>query len=364
MIEDKARELGRARVPRRRRPRAVRRATSSLPAIKANALYGGGYPLFTALGRPLIAQLAVEYARAVRLRHDRPRLHGQGQRPGADRGDGRDPGPGAEDDRPGALLADGARGGDRLRARARHPGQGRHRGRPLLDRRQPLGPLLGGPLDRGPRPRARGRRLPARHPPRGGARRGRRRSRSSSRRASRSRSTASGSGLVELLEAAAEIGCRHGVGIVDHIEDRIVGLKVRDIYEVAGGGDPAHRPPGAREAGRRRSTRTSSSRSSTASGPTSSTRASGGSRCAPTSTPTWRRPTRRSPATIGAAALQGRRPRSSPAPRPTPSTTPTSPPSPSPAASSRRAPRPGFIELWSLQSRMAHRIRERGGEEE
>src|SRR5436305_2242567 len=25
------------------------------PAIKANALYGGGYPLFTALGRPLIA---------------------------------------------------------------------------------------------------------------------------------------------------------------------------------------------------------------------------------------------------------------------------------------------------------------------
>jgi argininosuccinate synthase len=37
---------------------------------------------------------------------------------------------------------------------------------------------------------------------------------------------------VALLEAAAEIGMRHGVGIVDHIEDRIVGLKVRDIYEV------------------------------------------------------------------------------------------------------------------------------------
>src|SRR4051794_9193131 len=34
-----------------------------LPAIKANALYGGGYPLFTALGRPLIAKLAVEVAR-------------------------------------------------------------------------------------------------------------------------------------------------------------------------------------------------------------------------------------------------------------------------------------------------------------
>ena len=30
-----------------------------LPAVKANALYGGGYPLFTALARPLIAKLAV-----------------------------------------------------------------------------------------------------------------------------------------------------------------------------------------------------------------------------------------------------------------------------------------------------------------
>ena len=38
--------------------------------------------------------------------------------------------------------------------------------------------------------------------------------------------------LVNLLERVAEAGCRHGVGIVDHIEDRIVGLKVRDIYEV------------------------------------------------------------------------------------------------------------------------------------
>jgi argininosuccinate synthase len=39
-------------------------------------------------------------------------------------------------------------------------------------------------------------------------------------------------GLVDLLERTGEIGMRHGVGIVDHIEDRIVGLKVRDIYEV------------------------------------------------------------------------------------------------------------------------------------
>jgi argininosuccinate synthase len=38
--------------------------------------------------------------------------------------------------------------------------------------------------------------------------------------------------LVELIERASAIGARHGVGIVDHLEDRIVGLKVRDIYEV------------------------------------------------------------------------------------------------------------------------------------
>jgi argininosuccinate synthase len=49
--------------------------------------------------------------------------------------------------------------------------------------------------------------------------------------------------LVELIERVAEIGARHGVGIVDHIEDRIVGLKVRDIYEVPAAAIllPAHR---------------------------------------------------------------------------------------------------------------------------
>jgi argininosuccinate synthase len=36
---------------------------------------------------------------------------------------------------------------------------------------------------------------------------------------------------------------KHGVGILDHIEDRIVGLKVRDIYEVPAAAIilPAHR---------------------------------------------------------------------------------------------------------------------------
>ena len=50
-------------------------------------------------------------------------------------------------------------------------------------------------------------------------------------------------GLVELLERVAELGRRHGVGIVDQIEDRVVGLKVRDLYEVPAAAIvlPAHR---------------------------------------------------------------------------------------------------------------------------
>lgn len=39
------------------------------PAIKANALYGGKYPLFTALARPLIARKLVEAAREVGATH-------------------------------------------------------------------------------------------------------------------------------------------------------------------------------------------------------------------------------------------------------------------------------------------------------
>ena len=61
-----------------------------LPSIKANALYGGGYPLFTALGQAADRQARGRGRSRARLRHDRPRLHRQGQRPGPDRGDHRD----------------------------------------------------------------------------------------------------------------------------------------------------------------------------------------------------------------------------------------------------------------------------------
>jgi len=60
-----------------------------LPSIKANALYGGGYPLFTALGRAADRQAGGGGRPRARLRHDRARLHRQGQRSGPDRGNHR-----------------------------------------------------------------------------------------------------------------------------------------------------------------------------------------------------------------------------------------------------------------------------------
>lgn len=38
-------------------------------------------------------------------------------------------------------------------------------------------------------------------------------------------------GLVPLIAQLNELGARHGVGVTHHIEDRVVGLKVRGIYE-------------------------------------------------------------------------------------------------------------------------------------
>ena len=229
VIEDKAKRLGalECHVVDAREEFAL---DYVVPAIKANALYGGGYPLFTALGRPLIAKLAVEYAR----------------RTGCD------------------TIAHGCtgKGNDQVRIEATvatlapelktiAPVRSWEMGREeeIAYAREHGIPVKGGTevtpysiddnlwgrssegrwiedLDHAPeddvfqlvtRPEEapdeaevvevefeagvpvalNGERL----------------------------------GLVELLERAAEIGCRHGAGIVDHIEDRIVGLKVRDIYE-------------------------------------------------------------------------------------------------------------------------------------
>jgi argininosuccinate synthase len=202
-----------------------------LRAIKANAIYGQGYPLFTALGRPLIAKLAVAYAR--RLGCDTI-AHGC-------------TGKGNDQVRIEATIAtlapelkviapvrSGLMGREEEIAYARERGimvkggtesvpysiddnlWGRSsEGRwieelehaPEDDVFQLVTPPEQAPdeaevveveFERGVPVALGGERL----------------------------------GLVELLERATVIGARHGVGIVDHIEDRIVGLKVRDIYEV------------------------------------------------------------------------------------------------------------------------------------
>ena len=91
-------------------------------------------------------------------------------------------------------------------------------------------------------------------------------------------------------------GRRHGVGIVDHIEDRIVGLKVRDLYEVPAAAIvlTAHR-----ELEKLVSTIHQNNFKRALErqvGVPRATRGSGTSRCAPTSTPTWTRRTSWSPA--------------------------------------------------------------------
>jgi argininosuccinate synthase len=202
-----------------------------LPAIKANALYGGGYPLFTALGRPLIAKLAVEYAR----------------RSGCDTVAHGCTGKGNDQVRiesavialdPEMKIIAPVRGWQMGReeeiAYAREHGiqvkggtetppysiddnlWGRSsEGGPIEDLEEPprddVFQLVTRPEEAPDEPEdvvvgfeqgvpvsLNGERLE----------------------------------LVELLERAGEIGSRHGIGIVDHIEDRIVGLKVRDLYEV------------------------------------------------------------------------------------------------------------------------------------
>jgi len=200
------------------------------PAIKANALYGGGYPLFTALGRPLIAKLAVEYARrsgcdtiahgCTGKGNDQVRIDGTVATL-------------APELKVIAPVREWAMGREEEIAYAREHGipikggseivpysiddnlWGRSsEGRWIEDldhapdddvfqlvthpRRAPDEPQrLELEFERGLPVSLDGERL----------------------------------ALAALIERAGEIGARHGVGIIDHIEDRIVGLKVRDIYE-------------------------------------------------------------------------------------------------------------------------------------
>ena len=202
-----------------------------LPAIKANALYGGGYPLFTALARPLIAKLAVEHARASGCDTIAHGCTGKGNVQVRIEGTIATLDP---ELRVLAPVRDWQLGREEELAYAREhriPLKGgvsaapysiddnlwgrSSEGRSIEDLDQPTPDdvfnLVVRPQDAPDEPELL----------RVGFERGRPVSLAGERL-----------DLVELIGRATEIGSRHGVGIVDHVEDRIVGLKVRDIYEV------------------------------------------------------------------------------------------------------------------------------------
>jgi argininosuccinate synthase len=230
VVEGKARQLGAidARVIDAREEFALEYV---VPAIKANALYGGGYPLFTALGRPLIAKLAVQVARETgcdTIAHgctgkgnDQVRIEATvatlapelkviapvrswamgreeevayAREHGIPVKGGTEVAPYSIDDNLWGRSSEGRWIEDLAHAPEDDVFQLVTRPEEAPDTPEDVTVTF----DRGVPVALNGEQL----------------------------------SLVELLERVAEIGARHGVGIVDHIEDRIVGLKVRDIYEV------------------------------------------------------------------------------------------------------------------------------------
>jgi argininosuccinate synthase len=202
-----------------------------VPAIKANALYGGGYPLFTALGRPLIAKLAVDYARSS----------------GCDTIAHGCTGKGNDQVRIEATIATLA---PELKVIAPVRSWQMGREEEIAYAREHGIPVKGG-TEAAPYSiddNLWGRSSEGRwiedleHAPEDDVfQLVTRPEQAPDEPETVTVEFAAGvpvaldgqrMELVALLEAVAEIGARHGVGIVDHIEDRIVGLKVRDIYEV------------------------------------------------------------------------------------------------------------------------------------
>jgi argininosuccinate synthase len=200
------------------------------PAIKANALYGGGYPLFTALGRPLIAKLAVEYARrsgcdtvahgCTGKGNDQVRIDGTIATL-------------APELKVIAPVREWAMGREEEIAYAREHGIAVKGGVEIVP--YSIDDNLWGRSSEGRWIEDLGHapdedvfqlvtppRLAPDEPQR-------------IELAFESGLPVALDGerlaLAALIERVGEIGARHGVGIIDHIEDRIVGLKVRDIYE-------------------------------------------------------------------------------------------------------------------------------------
>jgi argininosuccinate synthase len=202
-----------------------------LPAIKANARYGGGYPLFTALARPLIAKIAV----------DKAREHGCDAIGHGCTGKGNDQ---VRIDGTVLTLAPEMK----IVAPVRNWSMGREE--EVAYAREHGIPVKGG-SEAPPysiddniwgRSSEGGAIEDLSEPPRGdvfelvadardapdepldlkiGFERGRPVS-----------IDGEAVDLVALIDRVAAAGREHGVGILDHVEDRIVGLKVRDLYEV------------------------------------------------------------------------------------------------------------------------------------
>ncbi|CAN5252991.1 argininosuccinate synthase [soil metagenome] len=202
-----------------------------LPAIRANALYGGGYPLFTALARPLIAKLAVEHARATGCDTIAHGCTGKGN--DQVRIDGTIAAL-APELKVLAPVREWSMGREEEIAYAnehRIPVKGSNEGPPYsIDDNLWGRSSEGREIETLTEPPADEVFQLVTHP------------RLAPDEPQRLRVefeagvpvALDGERLdpVELIERAGEIGARHGIGIVDHIEDRIVGLKVRDLYEV------------------------------------------------------------------------------------------------------------------------------------
>ena len=202
-----------------------------LPAIKANAIYGAGYPLFTALGRPLIAKWAVEIARRTGCDTIAHGCTGKGNdqvrieatvatlapelkliAPVRSWAMGRDeeiayarehgiPVKGGTESAPYSIddnLWGRSSEGKWIEDLAHAPDDDVFQLVTRPEEAPDEAEVVEVSFERGVPVALDGERLE----------------------------------LVDLIDRAASLGMKHGVGIVDHIEDRIVGLKVRDIYEV------------------------------------------------------------------------------------------------------------------------------------
>ena len=131
--------------------------------------------------------------------------------------------------------------------------------------------------------------------------------RSASRAACRSRSTASGCAPVELVERLNALGGAHGVGRIDHVEDRLVGIKSREIYEAPAATILHTRASRARGPDAVARTRCASTGSSPTSWPSSPTTASGSAPSTATCAATSRRRSASCPARCGSGSTTATR---------------------------------------------------------